>query len=319
MDHLLATTPIPAVTNATLDDSVSPPALPGFPETPTSPTPLTNTGRLRRNYRIPHRYEDVPPVGMVPIEPNTTAPSLPVATGIRRVTLIVQDTIRTGLNRFGLFHEYPHRPSHDPNSAVHTEELAIHPNSSDAAHIQVSSNKLSRHPPWPFANMSIYRFMEWANTGSHQKTQHELDRSVTDVIAAPDFQADDLASFRASSQFKIFDSSVNVGDDPLSADHWLQTAVDITIPTPKTIPNISFTVPGLHWCSLVAVIKAALTDPLARQFHFSPFRCLWKGLRERRYAVMTRFTPRMHSSMLMKHFRGERMNVNAPWRKLCLD
>ena len=57
-----------------------------------------------------------------------------------------------------------------------------------------------RAPPWPWANMSIWRLMSWKLTGSNQKSNEELTRLVKEVIQAPDFKIADLAKFHALTE-----------------------------------------------------------------------------------------------------------------------
>jgi hypothetical protein len=128
--------------------------------------------------------------------------------------------------------------------------------------------------------MTIYRFMEWATTGSNQKSQGELNRLVTDVVQAPDFKAEDLAGFNACREYKRFDSSEKLEESgPLSGDMWRESVVQISIPRGKGDAvglEETFSVPELHHRSLVGVMKAALVDAMSRHFHFSPFKRFWK-------------------------------------------
>ena len=85
-----------------------------FSPSPEPPPPillLTRAGRPQRHYRLPARYEDIPPEGPAPLPPRSLSPAHTI---ICRVVLHVRDTLRTGLNRFGLLREYLHRPSYDP-------------------------------------------------------------------------------------------------------------------------------------------------------------------------------------------------------------
>ena len=98
------------------------PPYPAFPEIRTSPLlpPLTQAGRPVRNYRLPKRYHPdplpEPPCPAVQLE-NTGAPCL-------RINLIVRDTFKTITNNFGIWREYLHRPSYDPDSFTSITDLA---------------------------------------------------------------------------------------------------------------------------------------------------------------------------------------------------
>ena len=75
------------------------------PEVAGSPIPgLTRAGRPQRNYRLPRRYKDC--------LPEPTSPSERDDLGlIRRVVLIVRDRLVTSANSFGIWRDYPRRPT----------------------------------------------------------------------------------------------------------------------------------------------------------------------------------------------------------------
>jgi hypothetical protein len=240
------------------------------------PPLLTNSGRPQRNYRMPQRYIDVLPEGPVPIPPPPPESASARAPIIRRVILHVRDMLRTGLNRFGMLREYPYRPSYDPDSFVSPDSLSNSRKPNPPEQPLIPPNNETHAPPWPFANITIYRFMEWATTGSNQKSHGEVDRLAKDVIGAPDFKVEDLAGFSAHREYKRFDSSEPSGDKvPFSGDNWRESTVHISIPTGIRDPSgigQEIAIPELHHRSLVAVMKAGLEDISARKLHFSPFK-----------------------------------------------
>jgi len=127
--------------------------------------------------------------------------------------------------------------------------------------------------------MSIYRIMDWATTGSNQKSQGELDRLAKDVISAPDFKINELIGFSARQQYKRFDLSEQSGaSDPFAFDNWMESIVHISLPSGSKDPSErgrDFAVPQLHHRPLIAVMKAAITDVSGCKFHFSPFKRFW--------------------------------------------
>jgi hypothetical protein len=136
-------------------------------------------------------------------------------------------------------------------------------------------------PPWPFANMSIYRLMEWATTGSSRKSELEVNRLANEVIGAADFNPGDLSGFNARREYKRFDTSEQLKGEPFSGDGWREDLVEISIPTGVRNPTgpesgLTFSISSLHHRSLLHVMKAALKDITARHFHFSPFKRFWK-------------------------------------------
>jgi len=254
------------------------------PPPPTVPA-LTHTGRPQRAYRLPARYEDIHPEGPAPLPSAASFPPMaPGSLALPRVILHVRDFMKTGYNRFGLMREYPHRPSYDPDTFIRHADLTNYPQS-HPIHLDLPT---SHEPPWPFRNMSIYRLMEWMITGSNQKSVREMDRLAKDVLGAEDFKLKDLAGFSARQENIQLDDSERDGiDTPYSCDGWVESAIEISVPCGlKDNDGLGrpFSIPGLQHRSLLAVMKAALADITARQFHFSPFRRIWKsftGVEER--------------------------------------
>lgn len=68
-----------------------------------SPAQLIASGRVRRNYRVPKRFEDVPPTPAPPVE----VPIESEHSRLPRAILIVRDRLVTAANKFGLWCDYP--------------------------------------------------------------------------------------------------------------------------------------------------------------------------------------------------------------------
>ena len=88
-------------------------------DTPSTPPPLqTQSGRPRRNYQMPKRFRDNLPEPPAPIlESSNPNPE----SSIRRVILIIRDRLVTILNSFGIWRDYPERPSVDPDAFLTTQ------------------------------------------------------------------------------------------------------------------------------------------------------------------------------------------------------
>lgn len=188
----------------------------------------------------------------------------------------------TTRNWFGIRREYLHRPSHDPNDAVPASHLSTY-YSRHQPEPNAGSSELpptTNAAPWPFCNMSTYLLMEWMITGSLQKSVGEVDRLASDVLGHPQFSLPDLSGFSARREGKRLDESENNKTASLfSGDGWRESSVEIAVPLGSQDSrgmSGNFTIPGLHHRSLLAIMKAALVDITARQFHFSPFKRLWK-------------------------------------------
>ncbi|KII83957.1 hypothetical protein PLICRDRAFT_46731 [Plicaturopsis crispa FD-325 SS-3] len=245
---------------------------------PSPSPPLTESGRHTRKTRIPARFADNLPAGPVPI-PNPVLPPAESGAGrvLPRVILIVRDTIRTGMNKFGLFREYPHRPSYDPDAAVMTNEL-LRPSHTAAADPSPISTD-SHSPPWPFANMSIYRLMQWFNSGSSLKSAGEVTRLAAEVITANDFDPLELKGFDAQRENARFDRAQALEADDLPGDGWVKDDLVIEVPTGArgdVAGTEHFVIPDFFHRDIVEMIKSTFSGAAARQFHLTPFKRLWK-------------------------------------------
>jgi hypothetical protein len=227
-------------------------------------------------YRRPKRFIDSPPIAPTAIEQPLAAPK----PFIRRVILHVRDSMRTMANKFGLLREYHHRPSYDPDEHVLPEDLANFKTSDDPISPEPNTSPDGSHPPppWPFANMSKFLLMNWANSGSIQKTEPEITRLAREVLSSPEFTLEGLGTFDAHRENKRMDNAIAAveSNTPSSCDGWEEIKVDILIPVASTAkpppPSRIFSVPGLHYRSLVEVIKAAWSEDMAKRFHLSPFK-----------------------------------------------
>jgi hypothetical protein len=124
--------------------------------------------------------------------------------------------------------------------------------------------------------MTIYRLMTWMNSGSHQKSQTEVMRLVTDVIQAEGFNAKDLDGFSVRRCLRALDNDRSK-ETFTFPDDWVETDVQIEIPTKsRDDDSRTFNITGFHYRPLVAVIRAAFADVQANSFHISPFKRLWK-------------------------------------------
>ena len=227
----------------------------------TAATPTEPTVQPQRTRQAPARFRDILPEPLLAPVPQSRLPT---------VYLMVTDPLTTISNNFGLLRQYLFHPSHDPDALVDPSDL-----SNFTAHTPSpppSRPKETNHsPPWPFANMSIWRLMRWMNTGSSSKSEGEVDRLVNDVLSAPDFHAEDLHNFNAHRGNSHLDAADKA--TPLE-DNFQVASISIEVPTgqpgdPST-PR-TYSVPGFRYRKLLNVIKAAFQDPLSRQFHFTPF------------------------------------------------
>jgi hypothetical protein len=214
------------------------------------------------------------------------SPSQPARYRIQRVLLMLRDTLQTAFNAFGLCRLYPRRPSFEPDKFLPSTLLA---RTSPIATGTTDSDSLSNvlAPPFPFANMTIYRLMTWMNSGSSRVSETKVSQLVKDVILAEDFDRKHLEDFSVRRSLRELDKEEN-GKQVSFSDDWIQTSVTIDIPTKSREDGpLPYTIPGFHYRPLVDVIRAAFADVQARAFHLMPFQRLWKdpleGHQERIY------------------------------------
>ena len=157
-----------------------------------SSNPLPTNVQPRQNRRALARFQDVLP------EPPVPAPAL--RSQLPTVYLMVTNPLKTAMNSFGLFRQYLFHPSYDPDALVNPGDLSNIVTSAPPPPPAPKPRDTNHEPPWPFANMSVWRLMRWLNTGSKSKSEGEVDRLVGDVLNAPDFRAEDLRNFSATRE-----------------------------------------------------------------------------------------------------------------------
>jgi hypothetical protein len=114
------------------------------------------------------------------------------------------------------------------------------------------------------------------NSGSHQKSEIEVQRLVKEVMQADDFDTKDLEGFSVRRSLRELDRDEG-GEKTAFPDDWIEANVTLDIPTKSREegPKL-YSVPGFHYRPLVQVIRAAFADVQAGAFHLMPFKRLWK-------------------------------------------
>jgi hypothetical protein len=112
--------------------------------------------------------------------------------------------------------------------------------------------------------------MKWFNSGSNMKTEAEINRLAKEIRDAGGFPDSDLEGFDVRREIKCLDAAQK--SQPIG-DGFQETDVKISVPSgDSNKPPQDFSVPGLHFRSIVSVIKAAFESPLADHFHVSPYK-----------------------------------------------
>lgn len=253
-----------------LGPAFSTPVFPSSPSPPPPPPPqLTRAGRPKRNYRLPARYLDVNPEPLEPLQPLEEENEQPTAalSPLHPFESLVRKPLQTVANSFGLLREYLYRPSFDPDSVVTDKDL----NQVDGM-VGISPDFMQppSSPDLVYQNKSIEMLMNWKDSGAATKSDAEVDRLVKDVLLDPDFKLEDLHKFNIARENKRRDAA-----DTKSPflDSFQAANVEIEVPSgTKGVPPATFSVPGLLYRKLTAVIQAAFSSPLALHFHLTPYK-----------------------------------------------
>ncbi|KAF8162146.1 hypothetical protein BJ912DRAFT_1068983 [Pholiota molesta] len=173
---------------------------------------LTRSGRPRRNYQRPRRYQD-----NLPEPTSTSIPSAllldigpqPEIGPLRRVMLIVRDRLITTANSFGIWRDYPRRPTRDPDASLSLDDLAINSPQIPTPVSALSETPNSSRPAyWPFANATVHHIMQWLNNGILAKSEAQTNEFVHNVILSSDFAQEHLAGFDAHRENQRLDSAL---------------------------------------------------------------------------------------------------------------
>ena len=126
-------------------------------------------------------------------------------------------------------------------------------------------------PPSPVhRNKSVEMLMNWKDSGTSTKSDAEVNRLVNSVLLDPNFKLEDLKGFNVARENQRSDAAEK--KSPFF-DSFQTADINIEVPSGTSgIPPASFSVPGLVYRKLTAVIQAAFSSPLASHFHLSPFK-----------------------------------------------
>ncbi|KAJ3972040.1 hypothetical protein EV361DRAFT_949176 [Lentinula raphanica] len=242
------------------------------------PETVTGSGRPQRNRRLPARYRDFLPEGTSAIvnpapsdEEDSPEPEVPLPR-IRRLTLTLRERLKTCINSFQLWREYPHKPSYDPDGEVGIEDLSNLPTQRIPDDDESSSDSESASPLNPTQTL----LTAWQNNGNATKSHGEMNK-LAHLIQRPDFQVSELQGYSAQAANAKLTKADEDWDHNKLKDSFKETSIDIEVPSgDKNIPSKTFSIPGLLYRSPLSVIRAAFTGPLAKHFHYTPFRLFQK-------------------------------------------
>ena len=193
---------------------------------------------------------------------------------------IIHETVP---NHFGLYRHFTTWPSVNPENDITIDDLTDAPtfiNTTDCGYWKAKQAfgpiDTSSNPFAPFLNATIYQLMNWFyQTGS--KTLNDLNNLSHDVILAPDFEADHLQNFSASSEAKRLDDNSMCP----SSDGWHESFVIIQLPKAREKYACEDDAPeaeilGVLHRNLLQSIISAFKDPSFEAFHLKGITQLWK-------------------------------------------
>jgi len=226
---------------------------------------------------------------------------------VRRVHLIVRDSMQTMANLFGLFRRYQHRPTYDPDSTVPSDDLthAVPVMGTEDSIDTTPDSDTSTSTP-PSTNITTELLLNWQNSGSELKSHAEVNRLVEEVLCHPDFTVEDLNGFEAARENRKQDKE---DEKTAQLEGFQEMTVKIDVPSGDgNIPSRIFEIPGLQFRKLTTLIQSAFTSPLASKFHFSPFRLFHQTVSSDEEVVTERVYSELYNSeaFVKEHDRVQR-------------
>lgn len=163
------------------------------------------------------------------LSPCVSWPPSPMPLDIPTPKPMIHETIP---NEFGLYWHFTTWPFIDPENDVTIDNLVDAPtflNTTDCGYHKAEESfgpgsSLSNSFA-PYLNATVYRLMNWFYQAG-LKTLNDVDSLVHDVILAPDFTANHLQNFSASSEAKQLDDNLMCP----ASDGWQESSVKIQLP-----------------------------------------------------------------------------------------
>jgi len=196
-------------------------------------------------------------------------------------------------NAYGIYHIYPGgEPSYLPDELYSlnlvSDSAASAKDSESALHpwwAKLGSSKSTKMPQKvyfaPYPNPSIYHLMTWFYNASTSKSLSDLDKLVENVILAPNFKKENFVGFRTSKEAECLDKASSLQSRFSAEDGWTETSIEISLPA-EGVEHTSeagapkFQVPGLFYCQLLQVVRAALQETLMQHYHLFPYHKFWQ-------------------------------------------
>ncbi|KAI0349313.1 hypothetical protein OH77DRAFT_1507530 [Trametes cingulata] len=186
---------------------------------------------------------------------------------------------RTQANEFGVFREYPERPTLDPELSKTLDEICDSPTLAKDAPAKQTPPKtifwLTRH-----SAIGIAEDMSGI-PGTGDRSLDDFD-CLIDVLLSRGFSLEDLQGFRGQLAQRLLDEYVHPSGIFSAEDGWSEGS--IKIPLPKTNAKYkseedapTFVVDGLFYRRLTYVIRGIAEDKhFAERYHWIPHKAFWQ-------------------------------------------
>ena len=238
--------------------------------------------------------------------------------------LIPKPTFITPPNSYGIYHEYPdHFPTYNPLGEATLANACDSPNFTGKSLLsRLKSGVGNAIKPFfaPFLNATTYRLVSWAYSGSNEKSIAEVDRLVKDVLLADDFDREHLRKFRMAPEAARLDKPPD--KSPFTAeDGWISTSINIPIPSETRITGRrasdtsearapEFEVKDMHYRRPLEVLKSAIREKSAEDFHLTPFKTMWKPEKGREPERL--YSEVYNSDAMLREYNEIRANPPVP-------
>lgn len=182
-------------------------------ENPPSPEPVDR----RLTIRIPVLPRDKLPEGAPAVLAQSGSGVLP------RVVLFVRDSFTTAMSRFGIWREYHHRPSYDPEGLLSLDDLSRRPPLPSTEKpgpdglMPEADSKSEDNPFAPHPNRTVAQVMAWVNNGNNSKSAEEVNDFIHNVILDPEFRREELTDFDCRTENRHLNAAADAAaKDPSS-------------------------------------------------------------------------------------------------------
>ncbi|SJL10770.1 uncharacterized protein ARMOST_14164 [Armillaria ostoyae] len=254
---------------------------------------LPEKRQRRPTAKIIAAREDVLPEGPGRLEDESN--EVPESQGpVRRVLLHVNEHVRTATNAFGLSREYRRRPIAIPDMGKLPQDFVA------ASPTVERKRRRIADIIYPYPNLSAFSFNDWMKKGSDKKTKGEWKR-LQDILTAPTFRTEDLVGVDFDSIDKKLAEDVQ---SPWGGNGWTTSSVTVKVPTgTKQTKSVKkqkaraaqaacrhddvdvhadrvaihkFIVSDIHHRSLLHILRSAIEDGDAEDFHWHAFDEYWQ-------------------------------------------